>query len=663
LTSYGGVESVGETPATYDGFAHSAVRKKSGEPRVALVSLPWTVLSEPSLGLAVLKAQLLSEGIEARVMHLNLLLLRYMTSGAYNQIGASWGLNEFIFSGIVDNSESQRQIKALAERCLLQTSAPSRLTFATPAELGKVLIQLRHEIAPQYLALCAEEILAYDPTMVGFTCMFDQTIAAAALASLLKAERPDLLIVFGGYALEGPPGLEVLRAFPYVDAIAIGDGEPVIGALALASVGRLSLEDIPGLRLRSNPRGFTKQKFEIEDSPVPDYSDWFKDVATLEERDRVRVITKVLPVESSRGCWYGQKSHCIFCGIDEETLKYRQKSPSTVLNMLSVMRERYGVERAFRFSDYILPQTYFRELLPRLAEMEPRYELHCELKANQNADRVQALADAGFAGVQPGIESFDSEVLRLMKKGVTGIQNVHFLKLGYTRRIQVHYNLLYGFTGERLEWYQKMVAQLPRLYHLAPPVSRTEVIVTRFAPMHETPGLFQIGAKLHHNQCYDVLFSDEFLERTGFSLDDYAYYFERYHKYDPQLKLLYQELLIVVQYWKNQLVSREVFLSYEAQKDQLLIRDARFDPLREFTLDPVQSAVYLACDHSPRSMRSLVEELAFSPIQIAECIDQLDEARLVWREGDHVFGLAVALEIVQQHSATKWIRSWTSIRI
>ena len=133
------------------------------------------------------------------------------------------------------------------ERAVAHTEIGSTRAFPNATALGEAVIELRHRIVPTYLAECAEQILAYEPTMVGFTCMFDQTLAATALASLLRQARPDLLMVLGGYALEGPPGMEILKAFPHIDAIVWGDGEPAIGALARASVGNGDLAAIPGV--------------------------------------------------------------------------------------------------------------------------------------------------------------------------------------------------------------------------------------------------------------------------------------------------------------------------------------------------------------------------------------------------------------------------------
>src|SRR4030095_11941375 len=136
----------------------------------------------------------------------------------------------------------------------------------------------------------------------------------------------------------------------------------------------------------------------------------------------------------------------------EDTLKYRSKDADSVLAMLARIRERYGSNVPLRVLDYLSPHNFSTELLPKLATVQPRYDLQCEIKANQSTERIKAFADAGFSELQPGIESFDSNVLRLMDKGVSGIQHVHLLRQGYVHGIQINYNILYGLPREQPEW-------------------------------------------------------------------------------------------------------------------------------------------------------------------------------------------------------------------
>src|SRR5207253_7913709 len=120
-----------------------------------------------------------------------------------------------------------------------------------------------------------------------------------------------------------------------------------------------------------------------------------------------------------------------------------------------------------------------------------------------------------FGEIQPGIESFSTAVLRRMDKGVRAIDNVSLLKAGYINSIIVDYNILYGLPGDQPEEYEEMLTMIPRIYHLSPPVARTQTVITRFAPLQVDPKRFGMTQHRHH-PCYDVLFSEDFLTASGF---------------------------------------------------------------------------------------------------------------------------------------------------
>ncbi len=210
-------------------------------------------------------------------------------------------------------------------------------------------------------------------------------------------------------------------------------------------------------------------------------------------------------MENSRGCWWGAKSHCVFCGIKDSDLTYRAMESDAVLANMAELNRKYGIN-AFRFSDYILPNEYFNTLLPAIVKIGSPYHISTEMKSNITADKFQLLARAGFLEVQPGIESFNSNVLRKMKKGVTGIQNVFTLMLGKRHTVRILYNILFGFPGDVEDDYVDLLKILPRLMHLDPPMTYIEVKITRWAPLHLQPEAFGIGPPEPEN-VYQMLFS------------------------------------------------------------------------------------------------------------------------------------------------------------
>lgn len=509
-------------------------------PRVLLLSMPWTMFLEPSLGLGILKAALEDAGIPNRVAHLNLLLLQYLRPESYEALSANYGLNDFRFTNVLQGVAVTPDQREALRAMLAETYGQVDLRARGEVDLARYVdfaFTCRDEIVPKFLADCLKVVDASDATLVGFTCMFDQTIASLALAKLIKAKHPDKLIVLGGYAVELPVGPMLLRAFPFVDAVCHGEGEEKIAALARASVDRARLADVRGLSFRT-PAGDIRRTapaapIDLDMSPIPDYRDWFDDVARLAADHAVAIKTCDLPLESSRGCWWGQVSHCTFCGIDDETMRYRFKSPARTRQTLATLRDRHGIS-SFRFSDYILPRAYYATLLPELAKEEPPYVLHWEMKANVRSEDVRIMRRAGIDRVQPGIESFSTPVLRKMAKGVTGIQNVLTLWLLMEQEVTIFYNILYAFPGDDLEDYRDLCRRIPLLYHLTPPTTYVPVLTTRYAPMHTDPSRFGITPPLRADGRYHMIFSDDFRAETGFSLDQYCYVFERRYPIPPR---------------------------------------------------------------------------------------------------------------------------------
>src|ERR1035437_1305282 len=222
-------------------------------PSVLLVSLPWTNLWQPSLGLGILHSVLAQQGIACRVLHLNLFLLEHLKAQTYFAIGMEYVLNDFLFSGVLEPevSRKQQQWLRLKTGTLLSNGLIDHRKYEGPDGVVEQLLRLRQEVFPAWLARWADEICNSDATLVGMTCMFDQTVASLALAHLVKQRSPEKLIALGGYAVRSPTGEAVMRAFPFIDAVCTGEGEPAIVPLARASVGEIPLREVPNILCRS----------------------------------------------------------------------------------------------------------------------------------------------------------------------------------------------------------------------------------------------------------------------------------------------------------------------------------------------------------------------------------------------------------------------------
>lgn len=621
--------------------------------------MPWAALGEPSLGLAVLAACLEHAGIPVRVRHCNLFLLRYLKASTYVGLANAYALNDFMFTHDLDPEVSGTQLRLARERIVeLMELEVFDLGTRDPEEALTKLLDARATIFPRWVEECAQYVAKERPTLVGLTCLFDQTIASIVVARRIRAHLPEALIVLGGYAMEGPIAREILRVYPWIDAIAVGEGEPAIVGLANASVGRAPLETIPnvltrehrlpdssvrlgrrGERLALRPAAHRAHSVDMDSVPFPCFDDYFADREELKRDHRVEILFDTLPVESSRGCWWGQRHHCVFCGIDDETMQYRARSPENTLAMLEELAARYKVT-SFRFSDYILPQRYFERLLPALANREAPLHLECEVKANLDREQVLALKDAGFRECQPGIESFSSPVLARMDKGTTALLNLRLLVLGRALGVRMHYNFLYGLPGEKLEEYEPLLALVPMLYHLDPPHGCQPVEITRHAPLQVDPKRFGIPSA-PPSRLYDLIFSPAYLEATGFELDAYAYYFERTFWGPPALKRVQELLATQIAHWKQVRATRDAALTWEDDEDGVRVLDSRFTERPDLIcFGGATAAVFRACAGVIQTLNRVIAETGLAEDLVVACLKELVDARVVFREADRYLGLA-----------------------
>src|SRR5262249_3404469 len=139
-----------------------------------------------------------------------------------------------------------------------------------------------------------------------------------------------------------------------------------------------------------------------------------------------RAVPLTLQVETSRGCWWGEKHHCLFCGLNSEYMQFRAKSKDRALAEILQLVHHYGINQVAAV-DNIIDMHYFRELLPEIKSRRLGLRLFYETKANLTKDQVRLLSEAGVTMIQPGIESFHSKVLHLMRKGVSPLQCAQLL--------------------------------------------------------------------------------------------------------------------------------------------------------------------------------------------------------------------------------------------
>ena len=360
--------------------------------------------------------------------------------------------------------------------------------------------------------------------VVGFTASFQQTMPSLCLAQRLKRLCPRVRIVFGGAACEGCMGPELLGQFPEIDGVFSGEADVTFPATVEKWIHEGHEEHEGKQSEEARERvciGWESGMVEnLDELPYPDFDDYFARLARSPLREQ---IDPLLFFETSRGCWWGKKCRCAFCGLNGDRLGFRSKSPERAIAELRHLVDRYGVRRACA-ADNILDPRYFHSLLPMLKAAGLDLSLVYEMKTNLTRQQVELLRDAGLGAAQLGIESFSTPVLKLIGKGATAIENLQTLRWFCEAGVEVEWNLLYGFPGEDPAEYAKMAELLPSLYHLGPPRWSGRVRVDRFSPYFEHPERYGI-VNLRPSRAFRYVypFPPEVLGRLAYYFDyDYA---------------------------------------------------------------------------------------------------------------------------------------------
>jgi ribosomal peptide maturation radical SAM protein 1 len=643
--------------------------------KVLLVSMPWAAVESPSLALGILKSEVSAlDDVEVSTIYANIDYVDWMSARSpfssgehihlfnfrnysYFSIGMYFrGLGDWVFSSALYGVPTWRVSEF---RDQLSEGMEPRMV-----ELAEAL----QKLAPAFIEELADRLVAMNPDVVGFTTTFQQNAASLALASAIKRRNASIATVFGGANCDGSQGQALHRNFSFVDYVVRGEGEGVLRKLiqilksedrsnecaSLAGIGGLCWRDGRGESVANDLPG---KGFNFTKPQIPDFDEYFArfSASTARKWSEPRLV-----VEGSRGCWWGAKHHCTFCGLNGSFMEFRSKSPRAFAEEVLALVERHQV-MDIAISDNILDPGFIAGALPIIAEKGYDLRMFCEIKSNMRREQLETLLKSGITNVQPGIENLSTNVLKIMDKGVTGCLNVRLLRDAESIGSQVSWNYLFGFPGEDESDYKSIIEQFPAIQHLPPPDGASRIAIERFSPYFEKP---ELGFRdIKPARMYQIIYNLPESE-----LNDLAYIFE-----SPALGVgdkVAQELEKTIAQWRRAYYERLSRLTFSSVNGSIvLVSDRDGYAWRTSVIDDRDEVDIFGLLSQPRSFNSLAQYAQKSlagRVDLPALLERWRELGIIFSDGGQLIHVAVEArnqELTRVSPARSSVRSVEARRL
>ena len=258
--------------------------------------------------------------------------------------------------------------------------------------------------------------------VIGITATESETIKSGmALVRKLKRDGLDAHVTSGGY-LPTFWSDELLRAYPEVDSVVVGEGEETLRHLVQALQQKTDLESVPGLVFRD------KTGEIVHNPPRPLIQDL--DQLPFPARDYLAIAYQKYHhalVYASRGCYH----RCSFCQIAQFYRlspggPYRTRSAKNIANEIEILVNEHGVRSIFFADDEFITESKQRkriieELIEQIRKRKLDFSFSIQYRADTGAHEplLRALNEVGLRTVFIGVESGVESVLERFEKGIS----------------------------------------------------------------------------------------------------------------------------------------------------------------------------------------------------------------------------------------------------
>ncbi len=350
-----------------------------------------------------------------------------------------------------------------------------------------------------------KKIEKFDPEFIAFSFMTKEYLKSHDLIEKIKKNFPNKILILGGAhpSTVEEKVLEETKA----DLAVMGEAEYTFVELC----DGLPYPEIKGLIWRDHGKIVKNERRpfidNLDELPFPAYELFPLD----------KYVDKKIPIVSSRGCPY----QCIYCAMKKILgAKWRPRSAENVFAEI-----KHWYDKGYTFFHIVDDNfTLDMERAEKICDLiiDNNLKIKWDLRNGIRVDRVtenllRKMKKAGCFFLAFGIESFDDEVLKKMKKGTTREKAIEAVRLANKVGIPASGFFMVGLPGDSFKKFQDT-------YNLAKSMDLEEVRFYNVIPFPETELYEQIkkeGKFLKTPEQY-LNFGSKFLNDPIYDLGDFT---------------------------------------------------------------------------------------------------------------------------------------------
>jgi radical SAM superfamily enzyme YgiQ (UPF0313 family) len=366
-----------------------------------------------------------------------------------------------------------------------------------------------------------DDILATGAPVIGFTTHTTSYLVSQEIAKRIKRKDPARIIVFGGPQCSRAQAGHAFAREPFIDAVAVGEGEETLRELLDTVAREGALRPLPGLILRWRGEvkdcGDREPISDLDSLPFPDYSDFQSEIASGAYNRPER-----LEIFDSRGC----VRTCHFCSEWQFWRVFRSMSGERMFAEIEHQVRLHPRVGVFYFVGSLANGNM--KALERFCDLmiasglKVGWEAQAIINPGMDGRMMKKMADAGCRWIGYGVET-GSESLRFrMNKKFTNENAYMTLEATHRAGIKSQINIMFGQPTETREDFALTLDFLTRVRPHIDSVlaSQSFCVVDKSTIFHERPELFGIEGQEHHL----------FWESNG-GENDYPERFRRYEEF------------------------------------------------------------------------------------------------------------------------------------